>query len=121
MSDRSILSLTALALALGIALAAPVAFAQSDEPRFDMDELKRQLDQAWEEMMRELGPAIEGFGALLETLDRVDSLEHYERPEILPNGDIVIRRRPDAPPLPAPEPEPAEPEAAPAPGPGIRT
>ena len=81
-------------------------------------------------MMREVGPTIEGLGALIETLDRVDSLENYEKPEILPNGDIVIRRKPGAPPLQLPEPE-AEPELgpeaappdedAPDPSPGIKT
>ena len=35
----------------------------------------------------------------LEVLEEIDSFEHYERPEILPNGDIIIRRREDAPPL----------------------
>ena len=33
-------------------------------------------------------------------LEKIDSFENYERPEILPNGDIIIRRREDAPPLP---------------------
>ena len=31
--------------------------------------------------------------------DMVDDLNAYEAPEMLPNGDIIIRRRPDAPPF----------------------
>jgi hypothetical protein len=51
----------------------------------------------------------------LEVLENIDSIEHYERPEILPNGDIFIRRRDDAPPLPESDDEQPEVE------PGIRT
>jgi hypothetical protein len=50
----------------------------------------------------EMAPAIEGmtaemaaaFAALLADLD---SLSNYEMPQMMPNGDIIIRRRPDAP------------------------
>lgn len=111
------------ALALGLLAPWPVA-AQQAEQRLDLEGFKHRLDEAWDQMMREIGPSIDSLGALIDTLERIDSLEHYERPEVLPNGDIVIRRKPDAPPLPeAPAPDAPAPDA-PAPGadgPGIRT
>lgn len=128
------------ALALGLLAPWPAA-AQQTGPRtglqtgpqtgqrLDPEAFKHRLDEAWDQMMREIGPSIDSLGALIDTLERIDSLEHYERPEVLPNGDIVIRRKPDAPPLPeAPAPDAPAPDApapdAPAPGadtPGIRT
>ncbi|MEM6729302.1 MAG: hypothetical protein AAF618_12445, partial [Pseudomonadota bacterium] len=59
-----------------------------------MGEMAREFGPAMAELMREMGPA---FAALLE---RVDDLSNYEPPVILPNGDILIRRKPEAPELP---------------------
>jgi hypothetical protein len=56
-----------------------------------------QMGPALGEFVQSVGPA---FGELLE---RIDDLRYYEAPEILPNGDIIMRRSPDA---PAWEPEP---------------
>lgn len=53
-------------------------------------------------LAEEMGPA------LAEVLGRVDSISYYEPPAILPNGDIILRRSPDAPAWAPPEPE-AEP------------
>lgn len=62
-----------------------------------------------EEMMRQfledIGPEMEQLmDGLLPELQRLADVlggfVHYEMPEILPNGDIIIRRKPDAPPLP---------------------
>ena len=39
----------------------------------------------------EMGPA------LAEIADKVEDWSRYEAPEILPNGDIIIRRKPDLP------------------------
>ena len=39
----------------------------------------------------QMGPA---FATLLS---QVDDLRYYQAPEILDNGDIIIRRKPDAP------------------------
>ena len=69
-------------------------------------------------IMDEMGPAF------AEVFERIDSITYYQPPEILPNGDIVFRRSPDAPPWQpaeaAPdeaEPEPSEPtQRAPEPG-----
>ena len=36
----------------------------------------------------------------------MDQLQSYQPPEVLPNGDIIIRRQPPA----APDPQPDQPE-----------
>lgn len=59
-----------------------------------MDELRTLADEfgpQMQEFMQSMGPA------LADLINRVDDLAHYEAPEILPNGDIIIRRKPDAP------------------------
>ncbi|WP_296425485.1 AAA+ family ATPase [Yoonia sp.] len=43
------------------------------------------------EFVHEMGPA------LTDLLAQVDDLRHYQAPEFLPNGDIILRRKPDAP------------------------
>ncbi|MBQ2261126.1 MAG: AAA+ family ATPase [Loktanella sp.] len=43
------------------------------------------------DFLREMGP---GFAAFL---NRIDDVRHYAFPEFLPNGDIILRRKPDAP------------------------
>lgn len=62
------------------------------EPALDdltqlMDEIGPQMQQ----MIKQMGPKLE------ELLARIDDIRHYEAPELLPNGDILIRRKPDAP------------------------
>ncbi len=63
------------------------------------DELRALFDQ--------FGPALRDFAdlmgpALLEVMAFVDDIGNYEMPEFLPNGDIIIRRSPDAPPFTPP-------------------
>lgn len=53
--------------------------------------LAQELEPALELLATEMGPA------LMELMQTLDSVRYYERPEILPNGDIIIRRSPDAP------------------------
>ncbi len=38
-------------------------------------------------LMQEIGPALEGLE------DKIDDLNAYLPPEVLPNGDIIIRRK----------------------------
>lgn len=52
------------------------------------------LGSEMEAMVDDLSPALSDLSAL------VDDIGNYQRPERLPNGDILIRRRPDAPPAP---------------------
>jgi hypothetical protein len=78
-----------------------------------MDEVEptlRELEGMTEEMATQLEPALEFLSteigpALIALVARIDDLRHYETPEFLGNGDIVIRRRPDAPPFTPPTPE----------------
>ncbi len=57
----------------------------------DFTDLAGELEPALELLATEMGPA------LMELIQTLDSVRYYERPEILPNGDIIIRRSPDAP------------------------
>ncbi|MHA1528230.1 MAG: hypothetical protein ACTSVG_04380 [Alphaproteobacteria bacterium] len=66
--------------------------------------LSEQLDDVLRDLMEQMKPALDELLETLEVLEGVDSIKHYQSPEILPNGDIIIRRREDAPPLPHPLP-----------------
>ncbi|NAZ35909.1 hypothetical protein [Rubellimicrobium sp. CFH 75288] len=83
----------------------------ADELRGEVEQWSEGLAGITEEMLpvfrmlaREMGPA------LVEVFRQIDSIENYESPILTPEGDIVIRRRPDAPPFTPPRTEPA-PEA----------
>lgn len=67
-----------------------------------MDEVEPGLREM-EEALRLMEPELRAL------MDLVGDLRNYEAPERLPNGDILIRRKADAPPLP-------EAPAGPAPG-----
>ena len=76
-----------------------------DEMGPALEEAQKGLAEAGER----LGPALAQLGAL------IDDVQNYEAPERLPNGDIVIRRKPGAPaPPPLPEREGAPKAGAPA-------
>ena len=70
------------------------------------------LAQEMRPLLNEMRPMFEQ--ELLPLLNRLadvmDDLSHYEMPERLPNGDIILRRSPEAPPLPQDPPESALPE-----------
>lgn len=61
-----------------------------------------ELEPALEMLATEMGPA------LIELFHTLDSVRHYEPPEILPNGDIIIRRSPNAPEFSPPQTEPID-------------
>lgn len=105
------------AIALTLALS-PVA--ADEAPSGDMDEgfnlmeegarlllrgLISEMDPAIEELRglaEEMGPQMQLFAeemgpAFAELMATMDDLRNYEAPEILPNGDIIIRRREAAP------------------------
>ena len=48
-----------------------------------MKDLKEGMDQA----MTEMGPA------LRDLMAKIDDIRNYHPPEVLPNGDIIIRRK----------------------------
>lgn len=101
----------ALILAAGLALAAPVAAQETeDSPGRSLMErgaelffegFRREMDpalddlRAWAENMQ---PALRQFidemgPAFAEILQKIDDLSVYHPPELLPNGDIIIRRK----------------------------
>ncbi|WP_415921098.1 hypothetical protein [Tateyamaria sp. SN6-1] len=77
-----------------------------------MEGLLRELEPALEDMegmAEEFGPAVRDFAAqmgpaLRDLLEEVEDWSGYAPPEILDNGDIIIRRKP----VPAPKPDSAD-------------
>jgi hypothetical protein len=98
-------------LAAALALGAPAARAQETVPPQDdgFDLIEEGAKLLLEGMMREMTPALDEMGrmmqeaepALRSMLALVDDIRNYEAPERLENGDIIIRRKPGAPPPPA--------------------
>lgn len=104
--------LTAYALALTVA--ASPALSQDEDSgtslmeegaklffRGLMDEMEPAI-RGLEGMAEELEPALRQFAremgpGLRDLLEKVEDWSHYEPPEVLPNGDIILRRKPDAP------------------------
>ena len=59
-----------------------------------LDELERQADELSETARRTIEEFVNLIGPMLIRLSRlVDGLPAYEAPEVLPNGDIIIRRK----------------------------
>ncbi|MEL6839545.1 MAG: AAA+ family ATPase [Pseudomonadota bacterium] len=57
-----------------------------------------ELRDTFEDMAPALGEFVATMGpAMTDLLNQVDDFSHYQVPEFLPNGDIIIRRKPDAP------------------------
>lgn len=94
---------SACVLALGIAAGTgTVASAEpAEEPR-----LPEMLDRALRELMDEVRPALEDALDYMQSFGAIDDPRHYALPEVLPNGDIIIRRRDGAPPYRPDAPEP---------------
>lgn len=79
--------------------------------RMFLDGMRREMEPALRDlgdMLATMGPAMQEFlqemgPAMAALLDRVGDLSAYQAPELLPNGDIIIRRKPEAGPLPPPQ------------------
>jgi len=59
-----------------------------------LEGLLQEMEPAWRELqgfMDAMGPA------MIELMDEVQDWSAYEPPEILDNGDIIIRRKPQVP------------------------
>ena len=84
----------------------PAAHAQSDGD----SPLPDRLERALREMMEDVKPTLEQALEYMRSFGAIDDPRHYELPELLPNGDIIIRRREDAPEF---RPDAAEPKEAP--------
>ena len=66
-----------------------------------MQEMAPAMDEM-AQLMEEAGPALQDFVSemgpkLLTMLEEVEDWSAYEAPEVQPNGDIIIRRKPDLP------------------------
>ena len=111
--------------ALCLALMSAPAFAQeaSEEPGFLERGLGAIMGQLWGEeepgatspLAQDLAGALRQMGPVLQDLAaQVDDIRNYQAPERLPNGDILIRRREDAP-APPPLGDTLRPDEDPAP------
>lgn len=96
-------------------LAASSVSAQEEEERglslmergakMFMEGILGEMEPAIEEMeglAERMGPALRSFARemgpkLTEILEQVEDWNAYQAPEMLPNGDILIRRKPDHP------------------------
>jgi hypothetical protein len=94
----------ALAVLLGM-YGVPAQAQPADEPQ-----LSERIERALRDMMEGLEPALGDALEYMRSLGAIDDPLNYEMPEVLPNGDIIIRRREDAPEL-EPEVPGAPPEA----------
>ena len=73
---------------------------QEMEPALeDLQDLTEEMEPALRQFAQEMGPA------LRDLMDKVDDITMYHPPELLPNGDIILRRKQPMPPDTAPEPE----------------
>lgn len=78
--------------------------ATESERLLPSEEELRALGDLAAQMMHRFAEKIEPLADKLRRL--VDDIDAYEAPERLPNGDIIIRRKPEsAPPAPLPPPE----------------
>ena len=94
MREVDMLRKTTLIAAAAMLMAAPQAAGAGDWRHDFQDEMKRVE-----------GLAKQGVEEVVRTLDKaLSKLPRYGLPEILPNGDIIIRRHP-APPARAEEPD----------------
>ncbi|MBM1815273.1 hypothetical protein [Pseudosulfitobacter pseudonitzschiae] len=73
--------------------------------RMFMEGIMKEMEPAIDnlgELAEEFGPAMRSFAetmgpALRDLMGQVEDWSVYDAPEILPNGDIIIRRKPEAP------------------------
>ena len=118
---------SALLCALALSLSPAMGAAQDEQGKSLMergaemflDGLRQEMEPKFEELLgmaEKFGPAMSSFieemgPAFMELADQVRDWSRYHPPEMLPNGDIIIRRKPD------PEDDAAPPSGAePAPG-----
>ena len=97
-----------ICLAALLALTGPAA-AQEPVPDSEMSEgmdlLGRGAQMLLRGLLSEMEPALQDMGKSLAELEpllrdlagKMGAVADYEMPEVLPNGDILIRRKPQAP------------------------
>ncbi|SCY58862.1 hypothetical protein [Paracoccus tibetensis] len=104
--------LAALALPLPLPLAAQEPSAPAPEAEDGLSLIERGMGLLFRQFREEAAPQLDLLGrdmagalermapALQELAALVDDIRNYEPPERLANGDILIRRRAEAPPPP---------------------
>ena len=65
----------------------------------ELEKTAREAEPFLRDFVLEMGPALTGI------LQKVDDWSAYHPPEMLENGDIIIRRKPDEKPAPPPAPD----------------
>ena len=85
-------------ISFALVLAALPVQAQDVEPDPDPSDGAQMLEKGMrlllEGMLEELEPALRELGPMIKDLEgRIIDLNGYHKPEILPNGDIIIRRK----------------------------
>lgn len=64
---------------------------QEIEPAMDdLKGLAEDIEPGLRQFALDMGPK------MAELLEKIDDFSNYDPPEFLPNGDIIIRRKPDA-------------------------
>jgi hypothetical protein len=89
-------------LAIILVMAASGVTAQESER--DFEPLTRGIEKLLRDLFSEVEPA------LRELRETIDNLDEYEAPEMLPNGDIIIRRKTPLEPPSEPDEERQQPE-----------
>ncbi|MFK7837937.1 MAG: hypothetical protein AB8B60_17140 [Sulfitobacter sp.] len=109
---------------LGSLLAAGPAVAEQEQglslmergAQMFLEGILKEMEPAIEEfegLTEDMGPALRDFASqmgpkLTELMDQIEDWSAYQAPEVLPNGDIIIRRKPGHPMTPPDQPtEPA--------------
>jgi len=78
-------------IALIFALMASPAHADAK----DWQGLRNDFEQLSEDTQNFFKSWVDDLGPLLDSLKgKIDDFSNYEPPEVLPNGDIIIRRKP---------------------------
>ena len=105
-----------IALAVATCLALPATAQDSTPDQGDADDgislIQRGFGMLMQNLMRDIGPDLDRIGRdMSDSLSRfapaledlsvlIDDIGNYTAPERLDNGDIIIRRKADAPPPP---------------------
>jgi hypothetical protein len=95
------------AIALLLTLA-PVHAEETPTPGEGLNLMQEGAKLLFRGLMSEMEPALDSMGealtemepALRDLMEMVGDFRNYEPPVKLPNGDILIRRKPDTPPPP---------------------
>lgn len=109
-----------IALITFVALSPELGLAQQSDTQ-GLSQMEKGAQMFLEGMLQEMAPALEGFAGLAEKmgpamrnfarqmgpalgdiLEKVEDWDAYEPPKMLPNGDIIIKRKPEPEPDQAP-------------------